>query len=101
MEQQKSIHDLDKFELTRFELNVVLGILGKLPYDDVQQVMSVLTTRPPVRMVSQEELDAIAAELAKRASASSGEGEREVNLEAQADIGEASSPSEEEIGTEQ
>jgi hypothetical protein len=101
MEAQKP-HDLDVFELTRSELNAVLSIIGKLPFEQVSGVMSVLTSRPPARAVTEEQLKAIADAVAARAEeASLALASQEVNLEAQADVSEASGPSEEEKTTEQ
>lgn len=102
MEAEQKPHDLDVFELTRSELNVILGIIGRLPFEQVSGVMGALTSRSPSRLVTQEQLDAINAEIARRAEeASKALAAQEVNLEAQADVSEASSPSEEEKTTEQ
>lgn len=83
--EQRQPNDLDIFELTRGELNILLQIIGKQSYSEVSNVMKVLTTRPPARVVPTTE------ELAAQAP----------NSEAAADMAEASSPSEEEMGTEQ
>lgn len=100
--QPRPPHDLDVFELLRSEVNVLLNLLAKLPYTEVAQSIQVLTTRQAARPVTDQQLEAIKAEIERRAQeASKSLAAKAVNTEAQADMSEASSPSEEEIGTEQ
>lgn len=102
MEKELQPHDLDVFELTRSELNILLHTLGQLPYNEVSANLDILKNRAPVRFVSEEQLLAIEAEKAKQAEeANAALNAREVNPEAAADMAEASGKSEEEIGTEQ
>lgn len=92
MEEQRKPHDLDVFELTRVELNVVLSILGKLPFEQVSQVMAVLTTRPPSKAITDEQLAELAALVKDKV---------ETNLETASDVSESSDVAEEEKTTEQ